>query len=331
MKSRIYWVSEAARTALGWALPSSRVLRLSAYFSCVSAIGLLVAARALYAASREDAFELGHELLGLADFTRGAETVLVNGERFHHAVSATADPLHTVLDRVEAHCRHNPGSAALVLERLAESDQKRFERHAPPGALRNAVFREEAATRGMVLCFVGGPTGASVASWLLALQRFSTTRDLASFGRLRYVFAESERTAERESTRVVSLWADTGLNLSRLFPRAGDAPGSDSTAVPRPPTARRVLSASAEGLPFSVRSYESSQSLVATQSFYDSWMAAHGYQAAHASEFGASSYLRDDGYQAFVSLLSSDHHTIVTVTESGQSDTSAALELDVDP
>jgi hypothetical protein len=304
------------------------MLRLCAYFSCVSVIGLLAAGRALYAASREDAFGLGHELLGLSDLTSGAEVVLVNGERFHHAASATSEPLQRVLDRVEAHCQSNPGPAALVLERLADRDPKRFERHAPPGALRNAVFREEAATRGMVLCFVAGPNSASPASFWAALRRFSTTRDLSSFGRLRYFFAETE---QHGSTRVVTLWADTGLNLSSLFPKTGDAKGSDSNVVPRPPGARRTLSASAEGLPFSVRSYESSQSLTATQSFYDAWMSEHGYQAAHAADSGASSYLRADGYQVFLSLLQTDQHTFATLTESGQADASATLALGGEP
>jgi hypothetical protein len=285
-------------------------------------VGLLVLGRALYAATREDAFDLGHELLGLADLTSGAETVVLNGERFHHAVSTTPQPLHSVLDRIEQHCRNNPGPAALMLARLAESDPKRFERHAPPGALRNAAFREEAATRGMVLCFVAGPNSAPTENFLAAWRRFSKTRDLSSFGRLRYSFAEVDG---HESTRVVTLWADTGLNLSTLFPATGDAKGSDSPVVPRPPDARRTLSANAEGLPFSVRSYESIQSVAATQDFYDAWMREHGYQAAHAVDSGASSYLRADGYQVFVSLLRSDRHTFATVTESAQTDTTATL------
>src|SRR3954470_22219656 len=191
MKSRIYWASEVSKAALRWLLPSRRMLRLSAYFSCVSLVGLLGAGRALYAATREDAFSVGHELLGLSDLTSGAETVVFNGERFHHAVTATGQPLHTVLDRVEQHCRENPGSAALVIDQLATLDPDRFARHAPPGALRNAVFREETGQRGMVLCFVGGPNPGSAASWLAALKRFSATRDLSAFGRLRYSFAEA--------------------------------------------------------------------------------------------------------------------------------------------
>jgi hypothetical protein len=328
MKSRTYWASDRARAVLGWVVPSARLLRLSVYFSCLSLVGLLVAGRSLYAATREDAFALGHELLGLSDLTSGAETLLLNGERFHHAATTSGQPLHTVLDRLEGHCHSKPGPAALALQRLASSDPKRFERHAPPGALGKAVFREESGARGMVLCFVAGSEPGSPEGWLDALRRFSITRDLSSFGRLRYFFAE---TSGQQSTRVVTLWADTGLNLTTLFPKTGDAKGTDSAVVPRPPGARRTLSASAEGMPFSVRSYESNQSLPATQDFYDRWMREHGYQAAHAPESGASSYLRGDGYQVFLSLLRSDQHTFATVTESGQSAAGATLELGAEP
>lgn len=328
MKSRVYWANEAARVGLRWLVPSRRLLRLSAYFSCISVVGLLLAGRALYAATREDAFGVGHELLGLSDLTRGAETVLLNGERFHHALTATQQPLHTVLDRIEQHCRKNPGAAALVLNELALDNPKGFEKHAPPGALRNAVFREEAATHGMVLCFVDGPNSTSAASWLSALRRFSTSRDLTAFGRLRYSFAE---TTDHEGTRVVTLWADTGLNLTNLFPKSGDAPGSDSSFVARPPGARRTLSASAEGLPFSVHIYESSDPLDVTQRFYDTWMGEHGYQATHAPELGASSYLRSDGGQAFLSLSHEGGHTFATVTETEQLDATTSLELGAEP
>jgi len=328
MRSPIYWANEVCRAVLGRLWPSRRTLRLCAYFSCVSLIGVLACGRALYAATREDAFSLGHGLLGLSDLTGNAETVWLNGERFHHAVSSSSSSLHALLDRVEDHCRSNPGPAALMLAQLAGSEPKRFERHAPPGALRNAVFREETATRGLVLCFVGGPSPTSVADWLAALRRFSQTRDLSSFGHLRYSFAES---AEHAPTRVVTLWTDSGLDLSTLFPKSGDAKGSDSPVVPRPPGGRRVLSASAEGMTFSVRSYESSESLVATQTFYDTWMREHGYQVAGSAESGSSSYLRADGYQVFLSLFRSDQRSFVTMTESGQVDTTAELDLGAAP
>jgi len=323
MKSRLYWASKGVRAVFAWLAPSAAAFRLTAYFSALSVLGLISAARSLYAATREDAFNFGHELLGLSDLTDGAEVVSLNGERFHHAVSSTHESLQRVLDRLEQHCRENPGPAALVLDRLAASDPRDFERHAPPGSLRNAIFREEAGARGMVLCFVGGPGPDSPAGFFAALRRFSHTRDLSAFGRLRYTFAEQSAP---ERTRVVTLWADSGLNLAALFPQSGDAPGSDSRAVPRPPEARRMLSASAEGMPFAARVYQTTQSLAATQQFYDSWMSGHGYQANHDASQGATSYLGEGGSQTFLSLLESDGHTFATVTETGQTDAAIAVE-----
>jgi hypothetical protein len=55
----------------------------------------------------------------------------------------------------------------------------------------------------------------------------------------RYVYAQ----AGAERTQVVRLWTDRPLELERLFPDQGDAPGRDAPGMPRPPGARRVLSA----------------------------------------------------------------------------------------
>ena len=305
-------------------LPSRRMLRLCAYFTCISVIPVLLGARGLYAATREDAFSIGHELLGLADITRDAETVELNGERFHHAVVVSAQPLSQVLDRIGGYCQQHPGPATRMMNEAERSNPERFAKHAPPGALRKAIFREQKNGSGMLICFVDGPKNASLSGWLGALRRFSSTRDLSAFGRLRYSFAEESAG----KTRVVTLWADTGLNLSTLFPASGDAAGSDSPVLPRPPLARRTLSASAEGLPFSVRSYESSQSPDQMQRFYDAWMSQQGFQAQHNAESGASSYLRADGFQAFISLAKLEDHTYVTVTETGRADAVRTLEVE---
>jgi len=327
MISAIFSVAERSLRACAWLVPPWRAVRLSAYFGCIVALPLLLTGRALYAATREDAFGIGHDLLGLADLTRGAETVELNGERFHHAIASSSESLATVLDRVVEHCQKEPSPAARVIAEATNHHAMRFESHAPPGALRHAVFREQSRDRGMVLCFVGGPRNTSLPQWLAALHRFSSTRDLAAFGRLRYSFAEQ---AEGK-TRVVTLWADTGLNLATLFPETGDAAGTDSAVLPRPPRARRTLSARAEGVPFAVRSYQLGQSVEEAQRFYDGWMSERGWQSFHDGESESSGYLRADGYQAFVSLMRSNGNTYVTVTETGRPEAQTALEMGSEP
>jgi len=76
---------------------------------------------------------------------------------------------------------------------------------------------------------------------------------VACFARLGAVIGEAARPASgyryvyaqpgSERTLVLRFWTDQALDLDRLFPASGDAPGSDAPGIPRPPRARRVLSA----------------------------------------------------------------------------------------
>lgn len=330
MNSLRYWAIDMGGRAFVRLLPSARALRLAAYSACV-ALGLsCCAARALYAQTRESAFAFGRELAGLADLTAGAETVLLNGERFHHALVVSPATLDTVLDRLVQHCESRPGLAGRAISELTQSQGPNHAPLGPPGALGHAIFREQKGTRGMVLCFVAGDAQAAPIGWLNALRRFNQTHDLSEFGRLRYSFAE---TIADNQTRVVTLWADTGLNLRTLFPAVGDAAGADSAVLPRPPSARRTLAASAPGTAFSVHAYQSQQSMAEAQRFYDAWLGARGWQSAHLAELGASRYLRSDGYQAFVSISRESEHTDITVTEAGQAEASsiASVELEGAP
>src|SRR4051812_39099668 len=105
-------------------LPSRRMLRLAGYFTCISVIPLLLGAHGLYAATREDAFSIGHELLELSDITRDAETVELNGMRFHHAVALSPAPLPQVLDRIVSYCEQHPGPEMRALTEAAHRDSK---------------------------------------------------------------------------------------------------------------------------------------------------------------------------------------------------------------
>jgi hypothetical protein len=61
----------------------------------------------------------------------------------------------------------------------------------------------------------------------------------------RYVYAQPGD----ERTQVVRFWTDRPLDLEALFPASGDAPGRDAAGLPRPPGARRILSAREVGAP----------------------------------------------------------------------------------
>jgi len=293
-------------------LPSRARLRLAAYFSLVF-LGLSgLSARALYASGREAALALGGELAGLSDLIDERESLTLNGARFRHAVAHSDESPERVLDRIQAHCDTHGGLLRDVLENLESLDRKAFAAAAPPGALRAAVVRQDGRDRGVVICFTDSDQGTltEVAPAFSLLMRATDPREL---GELLYSYAE---LAPSGRTRIVTLWTRGGLDLAAMFPEHGDASGDDSRLAPRPPQARRILSASAEGQPFGVRSYESQLSTSAVASFYAEWARKQRWTLVAAdADAGATAYLRGDGVQVFLSLHEVDGHTLVTLTE----------------
>jgi hypothetical protein len=306
-----------------------RVLRLSTYLACVFALLSLLALRSLRADMREAAHALGRQLADLPELTRGADVVLLNGARLHHSRTTTSDPVPVVLDRIEAHCNRSRGPLARALDEAAEQHPREFEEEVPR-AFRNAVLREDSDDDGVVICFTDNRQ-SPIDGLKSAFERFTKTSDLSAFGNVRYAYAERQSDA---STLVVLLWTNGSLNLSTMFPETGDAAGEDSRVLPRPPASRRTLAAAAEGQPYGLRSYESSKSAADTQQFYDAWMKREGWgRVAHAEREGATAYLRQDGYQAFVSLFEDAGHTYVTLIEAGHAagDSIGSIELGESP
>jgi hypothetical protein len=76
------------------------------------------------------------------------------------------------------------------------------------------------------------------------LARFSETWDLADVGPLRYVYARPAYGRPARETFVLTMWADTSVDIRGLLPLGDrDANGSDLAGVPRPKDAQRILSA----------------------------------------------------------------------------------------
>ncbi len=289
-------------------------LRLSIYFACVFALLSVVAARALRAEVGEASRAFGRQLIDLPDVNGAAEMIQVNGARMQHARVSTTASVATVLDRFEEHCNASPGPLAEVLDEVAANHSALVEQKGPKGPIRRAVVRHETESDGVVMCFVDeratGLTGMDE-----ILEALAETGDLAVLGQFRYVFAERRKDGR---TKIVSMRNEGPLNVSRMFPATGDADGSDSRVLPRPPDARRTLSAAAEGMPYALRTYDSGKSRAELQAFYGAWMKASGWiQAAEVKGEGATAYFRPDGYQVFLTLMEEGGRTYATLIEAG--------------
>jgi hypothetical protein len=299
-------------------------IRLSVFLTFVAVLLTIISARVLYADVKDVAMSAGHELLGLGDLTHDAETVWFNGARFHHASLIVKPSVAEVLDRVEEHCEKAPNVLGRALLELPEKELAKHLGEKPSPAFRHGVFREQtkAGTSGMVICFVD-EEAYSIPGIQERLDRFQQTHDITAFGKFRYTFAEK---LPRGDTEVVTMWADSGLDLRAMFPSDGDAAGTESEVLPRPPNARRTLAANAEGLPYAVRLYDTKDSVETVQRFYDSWMKAHGFEKVAVDDNPGVSYVRPDGYQAFLAVSARHGKTSIAVSEAGRADgTSTAI------
>jgi hypothetical protein len=285
-------------------------LRLSC-FSTIACCGFaLFGARAVRADIAELGMAMGRRLDRLEDLTSDAEALVVNGAQFRHSVTYTPEPVREVLDRFERECERDPGLLGQALRALPAGAEARLDPRLPR-ASRNAIVRDESEDGGMLVCFVGArPT--SLDELKDRLEHFSSTLDLGEFGELIYTYV----ARKGDETRVITLWTDSGLNLGRMFPASGDAAGSDSSSVPRPPQARRTLTAQALGLPLSVRIYESSLDETSLDRFYSRELAQRGFAAAEGAKVdGTTAFVNRQGGEVFVSLASLDGKAFVTLVE----------------
>jgi hypothetical protein len=110
----------------------------------------------------------------------------------------------------------------------------------PPGAPERAFWVEvQGDTSALAGCLVGPGLASTVDGLAAQLRALSKDLDLSRLGELRVLRAQHAGNA----LHVVSVRSFGALPLVRMFPPRGDAPGGDLPRVPRPPQARRLMSA----------------------------------------------------------------------------------------
>jgi hypothetical protein len=277
----------------------------------------LAASRSVYADVQEIGLDVGHQLAKLEDLTGGAYRIRVNGADLHRASARTAQSTAQVLDRYEAVCRENPGAIGRAMTDIPGALADRIDREAGP-KVRTSVLRGGSDGRGMVVCFVDGPNDEP-APFIERMRALADTGDLSKLGHFRYVFAEPSK-GPHGGTHVITFWSDGELNLKKMFPASGDAPGTDSVLAPRPAGSRRTLAASVEGYPASVRIYESLATRESIERMYDETLRANGFTKVAAPDArGGAAYIRGDNAEIFVSFTAVEKRTTVTIVEAAPS------------
>jgi hypothetical protein len=302
----------------GRVLPSMRALRMSTFYTFVFGVLTLVSGRSVYGDTLQVGMGIGHQLASLEELTGDAYRVRINGAELNWASNTTQKSVDEVLDRYESYCRKSPSSLGEAMQDIPKvvADSMPLKAHDPERA---AVIRQTDKGRGLVACFVSPAGSAHGAAHLgEALKTFGETGDLSKLGHFRYVFAEQRR----RHTRVVTLWSDGPLIPGAMFPREGDAPGTDAQFAVRPPSSLRTLSVSIDGFAAGVHAYETSETPALVFETEDRALRAKGFEKVDRvnAASGTSAYFRNDGVEVILSATRSEtnpERTTVAIVESG--------------
>ena len=272
---------------------AKRVSRVLAYFSVVSlGIGLVAASHAWGDVERMS-LAVGDELGRLAAGGR-EQQVRVNAQPIRIATSTEDAPIEAVLDAFEGYCKARTAGLDATLANLPEASRAVISAPARAGAL--GVMRTREGDKGAVACVVR-PEGAGegdLSDLVARVGELAKTGDLASLGQLRYLHA---RRTKQGKTHVVLAWSEGSFRVGAMFPREGDAPGSDPIVAPRPPASTRFFSASVDGAPYGVRLYDATTDPDATMAAYDALLTERGYRllVRDPNDANARAYARPEG------------------------------------
>lgn len=238
----------------GWPLWLRGSLRLMGLLLVLSVVSVFVVLRSAHARAGESLLLLGSQLSRIVGSQQAtpAGRLVINGMGLEHQSFTTPREVNIVLDQVSDYCANHGGFSLPELARVPSvASAKR--------GLLDGVLRYDTGNVGTLVCLdTNGKLGA--AELVTRLQRFAQTGDLASIGRLRYVFARREKSV----TSVLVFWSNETAPLLKLFPKTGDAPGTDLPEIPRPSEATRLLAAAEDGQPYSLRIYRLPKGSAAT-------------------------------------------------------------------
>lgn len=292
------------------------VLRLAAFAATVSVVLGVVTVRAAAQNVREGMLSLGREMMRFADgrAMTPVRTLALNGARVEFATGSTTESVTRVLDWYQARCAQHSGGMDRVLDAVRERLPTPLRPDAEGMAQRASTLREGTDRAGFVACLdLGTAQTVTPEEILRRVSTFTRTGNLADVGGLRYLYAE--RTASG-GTHMVGFWSDGEVNVTRMFPSTGDAPGDDPEDVGRPPVGmRRVLSAREEGEPYGMTVYAGNTPRPQVESHYREAFQRAGWSLVPAAPHDPSAGDPDLGGQTLLAFERGPTSAFVVVGE----------------
>lgn len=256
--------------------------------------------------------QLGPTLIG------EPQVATINGQRMSLASKSTPLGVEQVLGRFQRYCQDNSGGLAQELNAIpaaAAALQKLPEGLRDPSTWLSSRQTQSDGKAGQVACVARQDNGGGLQGLKDRIMAFVESGDVAAIGDARYVVARRDEVAG--NTLVLAMWTEGSFNIPAMFPESGDAPGSDSRHVPRPPASRRVLSAEISDHPYALRMYDSPQTHAEVLTFYDQQLSARGYRRYEVPQTQATPELDLNEYAR---AFSKDGVAVIVVTNQTPAD-----------
>jgi len=232
------------------------------------------------AAAEEAAKRSGLELLAQIGPTLVGppEVALINGQQMSLASKLTPLSVERVIERFGQHCREHSAGLASEIAALpkgsAALEQLPVELRDPARWLSSETIASDHKA-GQIACIARKDSGGGLKGLVDRIVAFTESGDLAEIGDARYVVARRDEASGQ--THVLAMWTEGKFNIPEMFSDSGDAPGTDSGAVPRPPDARRVLSAEMAHRSYAIRMYDTKRSNEEVLSYYERQLQPKGF------------------------------------------------------
>jgi hypothetical protein len=261
------------------------VTRVLALGLIVGNVVLAVAVKAAADSTTQNLRAFGRSVLRYSDgrTMNDVRTITLNGAEVRMATGSTRDTVRQVMDFYAARCREiDGGLSAQVREHSPFRHELR--RHLPAD-FNDFMDVNEAATmvrfvtdtEGFIICFDVGRERVDLNQFVTRVIDAMQHGDLTGASDFRYVYAQ--RPAGDSTTSVVGFWTErSNLNITRMFPTEGDAPGRAVPGLPRPVGMRRVLNAYESGTPLSYTTFVGTTAIAQLESQLRRDMVSQGWQ-----------------------------------------------------
>jgi hypothetical protein len=291
-----------------WASALSATFRLGVCLFAVSLLSTVIFLRAVRADVERLLWESGASLTEHPDADLGIRRRLeLNGALISFGTQTVEASLASTLDHYQSLCESRDAQLDEALTNLLGAHSAAPQTHSRLRAVTTTTARN--AEAGYVACLDLGPQPRDLYALANGFARFAATGNLREAGVLRYVFARRISADSGPRTLVLTISAESDLNLRQMIPEGdSDAAGRDLAGVPRPLKSQRLLSAWEVDQPSGLALYRVSATAPAQlESFYRKELSQLGW---HIIESNLGEAIEIDG----IRMLSAERHgRVITV------------------